>query len=540
MAMQLFGCAKRSSARSTRSAAAASTSSAQVLAATAPSPFTSSSVRDVPGVVTMASMAREAPGAGALLASAAAAERERLRELLASPGPGATGPILSYCSAAVAFGVADEGTTEEPSSMASSKASSKSSSQSSTELARADKRPSEDTNAPKSFVVRAAATAVSSGDSYAPRTQCNLSAGKIAKLRRQAYGGKLDSWLAYERLLRVCEPWHFWRWVPDKSISEFWRSLAADRQAAVTEVKSQGFRDLIKEHISMTTCFVKDLMGLCNEVHMLDDTDSIAVYREFFRIAVEENVCMAMNWQTVQTVDSTVQDFIKSTMKVCVDPREFPKGSMLWCQYREREHARLTIMCLMLEIFERRLLGMWEREHGSPRRRAAERLAAELLAEEGDDGDDLEEELGADGEPFRAKKKKTSKRERRRRAAAKEAEDRIGCFSKGKSCLSGGVDPDLAEELKIAQARVEAGDGDEIDAEFNRLVLEHLKSRAAAAEEQTVNEERSASVLKKLCTKLEKSLQATLETSQGSEGASATGGEDAQGAPELAAAKALT
>lgn len=291
----------------------------------------------------------------------------------------------------------------------------------------------------------------------------------------------------------------------------------------------------------MTTCFVKDLMGLCNEVHMLDDTDSIAVYREFFRIAVEENVCMAMNWQTVQTVDSTVQDFIKSTMKVCVDPREFPKGSMLWCQYREREHARLTIMCLMLEIFERRLLGMWEREHGSPRRRAAERLAAELLAEEGDDAlDDFQDgELGADGEPAKSKKKKTSKRERRRRAAAKEAEDKIGCLGNCKPCLSGCVDPVLAEELKIAQARVEAGDGDEIDAEFNRLVLEHLKSRAAAAEEQTVNEERSASVLKKLCTKLEKSLQATLETSQGSEVSSATGG-DGAGAPELAAAKAPT
>jgi len=412
----------------------------------------------------------------------------------------------------------------------------------STEIVRAEKRPPiEDAiNAPKSFVVRAAAVAVNSGDSYKPRTQCNLSAGKIAKLRRQAYGGKLggtlDSWLAYERLLRVCEPWHFWRWVPDKRISEFWRSLSPDAQASITEVRSADFRALIKEHIGMTTCFIKDLLGLCNEVHMLDDTDSIAVYREFFRIAVEENVCIAVNWQTVQTVDSTVQDFIKSTMKVCVDPREFPRGSVLWCQYREREHARLTIMCLMLEIFERRLLGMWERENigGSARGRAAGTgVSVEEIIEDCDlDLDDLEGE-GEGAEPAKAKKKKVSKRERRRRAAAKEAAAAQGKVSKtAKSKGSDGVDPDLEEEIKVAQARVEAGDGDEIDAEFNRLVLEHLKSRAAAAEEQTVNEERSASVLKKLCTKLEQSLQATLDNSQAP---AATGQSDA-GAPATAAA----
>lgn len=274
---------------------------------------------------------------------------------------------------------------------------------------------------------------------------------------------------------------------------------------------------------------------------MLDDTDSIAVYREFFRIAVEENVCIAVNWQTVQTVDSTVQDFIKSTMKVCVDPREFPRGSVLWCQYREREHARLTIMCLMLEIFERRLLGMWERENigGSARGRAAGTgVSVEEIIEDCDlDLDDLEGGEGEGAEPAKSKKKKVSKRERRRRAAAKEAVAAQGKAAKSAKSKGGdGVDPDLEEEIKVAQARVEAGDGDEIDAEFNRLVLEHLKSRAAAAEEQTVNEERSASVLKKLCTKLEQSLQATLDNSQQAPEATGQGGATGSSAPASTAA----
>jgi hypothetical protein len=316
--------------------------------------------------------------------------------------------------------------------------------------------------------------------------------------------------------------------------------LSPDAQASITEVRSADFRALIKEHIDMTTCFIKDLLGLCNEVHMLDDTDSIAVYREFFRIAVEENVCIAVNWQTVQTVDSTVQDFIKSTMKVCVDPREFPRGSVLWCQYREREHARLTIMCLMLEIFERRLLGMWERENigGAVRgRRAGTGVCVEEIIEDCDlDLDDLEGGEGEGAEPAKAKKKKVSKRERRRRAAAKEAAAQDKVTKPAKSRCGDGVDPDLEEEIKVAQARVEAGDGDEIDAEFNRLVLEHLKSRAAAAEEQTVNEERSASVLKKLCTKLEQSLQATLDNSQ--QAPAATGQSGATGSDALASTAA--
>ena len=32
-------------------------------------------------------------------------------------------------------------------------------------------------------------------------------------------------------------------------------------------------------------------------------------------------------------------------------------GSYMWCQHREREHTRLALMTLALEIFERRLLG---------------------------------------------------------------------------------------------------------------------------------------------------------------------------------------
>jgi len=527
-------------------------------------------------------------------------------------------------------------------------------------------------NACQSVAMQAAVNAVNCSNDYRPRG--NISPQQVVKLRRQFYGGGPAAWLAYEKLLRVCEPHHLWRWMPDKDLSAFWRMLPPEVQAEVTEVKSQSFRFLIKEHIGMRTCYIKDLMAICNEVYMLDDTHSIAVFQEFFRIAVSEDACIAVNWQTVQAIDSTIQDFIKARvvsgeLQDRVDPRDFPKGSFLWCQHREREHTRLTLMCLTLEIFERRLLTMWERRHGAARRRAARKAAevqkaseeaSDLLALEGNmrrsskgsTTKSREEDEAAwkaaeaaanqlismeENEAARKAKGKTTTSKRKKQKKAEEAVEPAAALeavrrppgrgrredlevSEQRGPASGqksrrptkesrggtpaqttvddsrdtsrpseaasasasaapahpgarapqeevqaaaaeedqsqqrrnsvtsteevslapasnaegeaDVDPDeaadgdieaddgdgeevksdkeLAQEIQQVQARVDAEDGDEIDAEFNRLVLEHLKARAVKAQDEVVDAHRSATVIKKLCLKLEEGLQTAI------------------------------
>jgi len=414
----------------------------------------------------------------------------------------------------------------------------------------------------QSVVLEAAAKAIHSGQGYKPN-RGGVQALQIAKLRRASYGPTLEAWIAYERLLRICEPCHVWRWMPDARLSDFWRSLPPEQQAACIEVKSDCFRNLINEHTDMRTCYIKDMMAVCNDVYMLDDTHSIAVFQEFFRITVSENVCIAVNWQTVQAIDSTIQDFIKARVSSGelthrVDPRDFPKGSYMWCQHREREHTRLALMTLALEIFERRLLGMWESRPGATRRRVVQlsevdvaRMAAEQAQEEllgmedsqaakkagkskkkkkkaaagsgeaadggaadggaaAGEGEEAEAEApeaprpceaeccGADaaGKPAATAKSKARRRKGKGQDAARQAE--------------GGEE--LEEELQLAQNRVDKEDGDEIDAEFNRLVLEHLKARAVAAQDTSIDSGRSASVIKNLCQKLEVSLQSSLQS----------------------------
>merc|ERR1712217_977202 len=64
-------------------------------------------------------------------------------------------------------------------------------------------------------------------------------------------------------------------------------------------------------------------------------------------------------------------------------------------------------------------------------------------------------------------------------------------------------------ELRDAEARASKDDGDEIDAEFNRRVLEHLRSRAEEAKKNGTHAqtERGNTILKALCKKLTAQLE---------------------------------
>jgi len=236
-----------------------------------------------------------------------------------------------------------------------------------------------------------------------------------------------------------------------------------------------------------------------------------------------------------------------------VDPREFPHGSHQWCQHREREHTRLALMCLMLEIFERRLLGRWEREHGraAQRKRQALTLASlattseellainskatqEALSAEWRAAEKAANELISMEEREATKKSKKAKKQQARNAThavklqrgypvqavvKNNGEDKRNVLNN-----SGGVDREiegaaaedadgedmLEQKIQEVQARVDAEDGDEIDAEFNRLVLEHLKARSARAEDEVVDTQKSATVIKKLCQKMEEGLASAM------------------------------
>merc|ERR1712079_388281 len=90
---------------------------------------------------------------------------------------------------------------------------------------------------------------------------------------------------------------------------------------------------------------------------------------------------------------------------------------------------------------------------------------------------------------------------RRRREAAKEA---VG-------------------ELRDAEARASKDEGDEIDAEFNRRVLEHLRSRAEEAKRNgpQTQTERGNAILKALCEKLKAQLEVEASPPSGAEATAA-------------------
>jgi len=216
--------------------------------------------------------------------------------------------------------------------------------------------------------------------------------------------------------------------------------------------------------------------------------------------------------QVIEAVDGVVQDFCAARRQHegrqlgYLDPRTFSEGSDLWVQYREREHVRLMWMSTMARVFEIRLLELWESRYGAEDREAARqaslRAAMELLQlEEGDRGGQA---VGAakDSQAGGGVKERRKRQKRRRREAAKEA---VG-------------------ELKDAEARASKDEGDEIDAEFNRRVLEHLRSRAEEAKRNgpQTQTERGNAILKGLCEKLKAQLEVEASPPPNAEAAPAT------------------
>merc|ERR1712060_882259 len=231
-----------------------------------------------------------------------------------------------------------------------------------------------------------------------------------------------------------------------------------------------------------------------------------------FVVAVEQNVPLAINMQVIEAVDGVVQDFCAARRRHegrelgYLDPRAFPEGSDLWVQYREREHVRLMWMSTMAKVFEIRLLELWEARHGAEEREAAQqaslRAAMELLAleeggEEGQGGS-----IGADGVATGSAagssgaglKERRKRQKRRKREAAREA------LGEQREALR-------AAELRATASREEGGD--EIDAEFNRRVLEHLRTRAEEAKRNGPHSQtdRGNAILKTLCEKLKAQLE---------------------------------
>jgi len=221
-------------------------------------------------------------------------------------------------------------------------------------------------------------------------------------------------------------------------------------------------------------------------------------------VAVEQNVPLAINMQVIEAVDGVVQDFCAARRRHegrelgYLDPRAFPEGSDLWVQYREREHVRLMWMSTMAKVFEIRLLELWEARHGADEREAAHqaslRAAMELLAlEEG--GEDANSNTGGAGGTGAGVKERRKRQKRRKREAVKEA------LGEQREALR-------AAEIQAASAGREDG-GDEIDAEFSRRVLEHLRTRAEEAKKNGPHSQtdRGNAILKNLCEKLKAQLE---------------------------------
>lgn len=308
------------------------------------------------------------------------------------------------------------------------------------------------------------------------------------------------------RHLDVCEAKHIWRWVPDQKLSQLWQDLSSEDRARVVETHAGGqavrrFCKEMAEHVRPKDCRASEKAKRSLGAVFMLDQHSLSIYKEMFVVAVEQNIPLAINMQVIEAVDGVVQDFCAARRQHegramgYLDPRTFPEGSELWVQYREREHVRLMWMSTMAKVFEIRLLQLWESRYGAEVREAARqaslRAAMELLALEERDHSKVRKSvsaLAAEPEHPNSGAKERRKRQRQRKKdAAKEA----------------------SAELHAAEARAKKEDMDEIDTEFNRRVLEHLRIRAEEAKKSGSNPQtdRGNAILKALCTKLKAQLE---------------------------------
>mmetsp|Transcript_95378 Transcript_95378/g.269952 ORF Transcript_95378/g.269952 Transcript_95378/m.269952 type:complete len:381 (+) Transcript_95378:153-1295(+) len=346
-------------------------------------------------------------------------------------------------------------------------------------------------------------------------------AGDSGASTRVARAGPLTVCHPAVRHLDVCEARHCWRWVPDQKLSALWHELSSEERTRVVETHAGGkaVRRFCKEmgnHVRPKECRAGEkAKRSLGSVFMLDQ-HSLSIYKEMFVVAVEQNVPLAINMQVIEAVDGVVQDFCAARRQHegrqlgYLDPRTFPEGSDLWVQYREREHVRLVWMSTMAKVFEIRLLEIWETRFGVDEREAAREAALQAEMElleledgvrpgkaaagsEGGAAGQQDQQPGVSGLKERRKRQK-----RRKREAAREA-----------VCA-----------LRDAEERANKDDGDEIDAEFNRRVLDHLRSRAEKAKKNSVQAQtdRGNAILKALCEKLKAQL----------EGATPANGKDAE------------
>lgn len=304
------------------------------------------------------------------------------------------------------------------------------------------------------------------------------------------------------RHLDVCEHKHVWRWVPDQRLSNLWHELSSEERARVVETHAggQAVRRFCKEmahHVRPKDCRASEKAKRSLGAVFMLDQHSLSIYKEMFVVAVEQNVPLAINMQVIEAVDGVVQDFCaarrqhEGRQSGYLDPRQFPEGSDLWVQYREREHVRLMWMSTMAKVFEIRLLHLWECRHGAEEREAARqaslRAAMELLALE-----DKEQSKAKKGGPGALEQgsgiKERRKRQRQRKKEAAKA---------------------ASAELHAAELGNEEGDMDDIDMEFKQRVLEHLRIRAEEAKKSggQPQTDRGNAILKALCTKLKAQLE---------------------------------
>jgi len=153
----------------------------------------------------------------------------------------------------------------------------------------------------------------------------------------------------------------------------------------------------------------------------------------------------------------------------------------------------------MAKVFEIRLLELWEAKYGHEEREAAQqaslRAAMELLAlEDGTEECGISTGSGTIAVASAGLKERRKRLKRRKREAAKEA------LGEQQEALR-------AAEMRASASREEGGD--EIDAEFNRRVLEHLKTRAEEAKKNGTHSQtdRGNAILKTLCEKLKAQLE---------------------------------
>lgn len=190
----------------------------------------------------------------------------------------------------------------------------------------------------------------------------------------------------YERKLQMCANKHFWSWVPDSRLRDFWHSLNESQQAAICDIESPDakalFWDRVHHHKGGKMCFsCLDPVETCIQRRFLDDRESLHIYTEFFRIAVTENVPLAVTRQVVDVVHKVILSILEKIEVPC-GARVRP-GTFDYINEVHTEHIRLLVMAEMLYLFEERLIKMYCRDGpGRAEQAAADALMAELIAEE--------------------------------------------------------------------------------------------------------------------------------------------------------------